>query len=94
MASKHSRPFMPGYGIAAETEGAGLLPWSFVEERMATAHNYWVSTAGPRGRMQRLFGDYGSKAPFISALVRDLAKDATWELTRRSAHTWKAGMRW
>lgn len=41
---KHSRPFMPGYGIMPATEGAGLLPWSFVEERMEKVRNYWIST--------------------------------------------------
>jgi len=49
MSTKHSRPFMPGYGIAAETDGVGLLPWAFVEERMVAAHNYWVCTSGPQG---------------------------------------------
>jgi len=27
-----------------------MLPWSFVEERMSTARNYWVATVGPAGR--------------------------------------------
>ncbi len=49
MKTKHSRPFMPGYGIVAACEGAGLLPWDFVAERMAAARNYWVSTAGAQG---------------------------------------------
>lgn len=43
-----SRPHMPGYGIAPESEGV-LLPWSFVEERMAKAHNYWISSTRPDG---------------------------------------------
>lgn len=47
---KVSRPHMPGYGVVGEKEGAGLLPWSFVEERMAKAHNYWIGTADPKGR--------------------------------------------
>lgn len=42
------RPHMPGYGIAAESEGV-LLPWSFVEERMASARNYWISSTRPDG---------------------------------------------
>jgi general stress protein 26 len=46
---KHSRPHMPGYGILPEKEGAGLLPWSFVEERMSAAHNYWISSTRPDG---------------------------------------------
>jgi hypothetical protein len=46
---RHSRPFMPGYGIVGEKEGGGLLAWDFVEQRMAAARNYWVSTAGAQG---------------------------------------------
>lgn len=41
---------MPGYGIVAETEGAGLLPWSFVEERMRASHNYWIASTRADGR--------------------------------------------
>jgi hypothetical protein len=40
---KIGRPkFHPGYAI--ETGDEGLLPWSFVEERLASAHNYWIVT--------------------------------------------------
>jgi hypothetical protein len=35
---------MPGYGIAAQDEGEGLLPWSWAEERLTQARNYFVST--------------------------------------------------
>ena len=45
---KRSRPHFPGYGIPAEEEG--MLPWSFVLERIATPRNYWVSTTRPDGR--------------------------------------------
>jgi general stress protein 26 len=47
---KASRPDMPGYGVVGENEGAGLLPWSFVEERMAAARNYWIASTKPDGR--------------------------------------------
>ncbi|MGH2581825.1 MAG: pyridoxamine 5'-phosphate oxidase family protein [Anaerolineales bacterium] len=50
MALQHSRPYMPGYGIVAESEGAGLLPWSFIEERMEDSHNYWIFSTRPDGR--------------------------------------------
>ena len=44
-----SRPHFPdGYGTPPGD--AGLLPWSFVEERMTQAKNYWVCTAQPDGR--------------------------------------------
>src|SRR3990172_5930037 len=45
-----SRPYMPGYGIQGPQEGDGLLPWTFVTERMAASHNYWINTTRPDGR--------------------------------------------
>jgi hypothetical protein len=45
-----SRPHMPGYGIVAQDEGGGLLPWSWAEERLARARNYFVTTVRPGGR--------------------------------------------
>ena len=47
---KASRPDMPGYGLLPEQEGAGLLPWSWAVERLASSHNYWVATTRPDGR--------------------------------------------
>jgi hypothetical protein len=48
---KASRPQMPkDYGIADPKKGKGLLPWSHVGERMASARNYWISTTRPDGR--------------------------------------------
>jgi PPOX class probable F420-dependent enzyme len=41
---------MPGYGIAGPDEGQGLLPWSWAEERLSRARNYWVVTTWPDGR--------------------------------------------
>ena len=43
-----SRPFMPGYGIAGPTEGLGLLPWPWAEERLVTSYRYWVISTGGR----------------------------------------------
>lgn len=37
-----------GYGIAKED--SGLLDWSFVDERMASSHNYWIATTRGDGR--------------------------------------------
>lgn len=42
------RPDTPGYGI--RPDGEGILPWSFVDERMANARNYWAATTRPDGR--------------------------------------------
>ena len=44
-----SRPQMPKqYGIPKDKKG--LLPWSYVSERMAEAKYYWVSTVDGEGR--------------------------------------------
>lgn len=48
--SRASRPYMPGYGVVGPTEGRGLLPWSWAEERLASSRNYWVVTLWPDGR--------------------------------------------
>jgi hypothetical protein len=40
---------MPGYGILDATEGRGLLPWRWAEERLAAAHNYFLATTRPDG---------------------------------------------
>ena len=42
------RPFMPDYGIAADT--GALLPWSWAEERLAESTNMWLATSGREGR--------------------------------------------
>lgn len=44
---KTTRPHIPQYGIPDHEEG--LLPWSFVTERLAKARNYWVATTRPDG---------------------------------------------
>jgi general stress protein 26 len=41
------RPVMPGYGVA--TDDAGLLPWSWAEQRLRDAHNYWLATTSADG---------------------------------------------
>lgn len=50
MPKKSDRPHMPGYGIQPPTPEAGLLEWSFVQEKMQAARNYWLATAGPDGK--------------------------------------------
>ncbi len=37
---------MPGYGITPAGDSEGVLPWSWAEERLTSAHNYWVATGG------------------------------------------------
>ncbi len=41
---------MPGYGILGPSEGSGLLPWAWAEQRLAASRNYWVVTLWPDGR--------------------------------------------
>jgi nitroimidazol reductase NimA-like FMN-containing flavoprotein (pyridoxamine 5'-phosphate oxidase superfamily) len=36
------------YGLRPEADG--LLAWDWVEERLATARNYWISSTRPDGR--------------------------------------------
>ena len=44
-----SRPKFPeSYGISEDPEGQ--LDWSWAEERLAGARNYWIVTAGEGGR--------------------------------------------
>jgi Pyridoxamine 5'-phosphate oxidase len=40
---------MPAYGLAAADAGEGLLPWSWAEDRLRDARNYWVSTVRENG---------------------------------------------
>ncbi len=42
------RPHVPGYGIPKNLKGT--LPWSFVQERMAKAQNYWICTSSRDAR--------------------------------------------
>jgi PPOX class probable F420-dependent enzyme len=44
-----ARPYMPGYGTLPATEGRGLLPWSWAEERLAGSHDFWLATVTPDG---------------------------------------------
>jgi general stress protein 26 len=37
----------PQYGVPAVADG--MLPWSWVEQRLEAAKNYWVATVGPDG---------------------------------------------
>lgn len=44
--SNADRPYIPGYDIPKSTDG--LLPWSYVQERMLNAINYWISTSNTK----------------------------------------------
>src|SRR5256885_17019072 len=47
---KATRPYMPGYGVLSETEGTGLLRWSWAETRLMNSRNYWLATVWPERR--------------------------------------------
>ncbi len=48
MEPQAKRPRMPAeYGVPSDTEN--LLPWSYVNERMATAKHFWLATVTPAG---------------------------------------------
>jgi hypothetical protein len=40
---------MPGYGLLGPEEGAGLLPWSWAEQRLRDSRDYWVATVRADG---------------------------------------------
>ena len=41
---------MPGYGLQDPQPEAGLLPWSFIQDWMAKAWNYWLASVTPDGQ--------------------------------------------
>ena len=50
-APRAERPLIPaGYGVPADGSGGELLPWSWAEERLVAARNYWICTTRPDGR--------------------------------------------
>ncbi len=49
-APRATRPYMPGYGIAAADGGQGLLPWDWAVERLSKGYTYWLCTTRPDGR--------------------------------------------
>jgi hypothetical protein len=63
---------MPGYGIARATEGRGLLPWSWAEERLTMSHDYWVATVAPAGRshLMPVWGVWLDDAWWFSSSLR------------------------
>ncbi len=71
-----SRPSFPGYGVPEDDDG--MLPWSWAEERLADAHNYWLATVGPHASpVWALWRDGGIvfSCGARSRKARDLARD-------------------
>ncbi len=42
------RPYMPGYGVPADTKG--LVPWSWARDRLDASRDYWLATVRPDAR--------------------------------------------
>jgi PPOX class probable F420-dependent enzyme len=63
-----SRPYMPGYGIVGPTEGTGLLPWSWAEERLVRSHDYWLATIRPDGgpHVMPVWGTWHDRSAWFS----------------------------
>jgi hypothetical protein len=40
----------PGYGVPTDGSGAEVLPWSWAEDQLAQARNYWICTTRRDGR--------------------------------------------
>jgi PPOX class probable F420-dependent enzyme len=87
-----SRPYMPGYGIAAAAEGGGLLPWSWAAERLSTSRNYWVASVWPDGRPHAMpvWGMWDDAVLWFSSSAesrkaRNLAADARCCVTTEDA---------
>ena len=45
---KASRPFAPGYGLSEDEKG--LLPWTWVAEKMSDCRTFWIATVHPSNR--------------------------------------------
>jgi general stress protein 26 len=76
------RPHMPGYGIAPDDGGRGLLPWSWAHERLVAARGYWVATVGgdARPHLAAVWGLWSDGALYVSTggrsrKARDLARN-------------------
>src|SRR5205814_2209208 len=68
----------PGYGVP--DDAGGMLPWSWAEGRLASAHNYWVATAGPGPHASPVWGLWQGGGFLFSCgqrsrKARDLAQD-------------------
>ncbi len=62
---------MPGYGIS--TDPAGLLPWTWAQERIERSHGYWLATVNATGE------------PHLAALWAVWFDDALWFSTARGS---------
>jgi PPOX class probable F420-dependent enzyme len=71
-----------GYGVPTDASGAELLPWSWAEEQLTQARNYWVCTTRADGRPHAVpvWGVWADDAVWFgtspdSAKGRNMARD-------------------
>jgi Pyridoxamine 5'-phosphate oxidase len=83
---------MPGYGTKGPTEGRGLLPWSWAQERLTKSHDYWVATARSDGRphLMPVWAVWDDGAVWFSSSVgsrkaRNLASDGRCSIATDNA---------
>jgi hypothetical protein len=88
-----SRPHMIDYGTLPATEGTGLLPWSWAEERLAASHDYWIGTTWPDGRphISPVWGIWRDGAVWFSCgpnsrKARNLARDPRCSVATDNAY--------
>jgi nitroimidazol reductase NimA-like FMN-containing flavoprotein (pyridoxamine 5'-phosphate oxidase superfamily) len=49
---KASRPFAPGYGIVGSKGGKGLLPWTWVANKLKACRTFWLATVREIGNAE------------------------------------------
>src|SRR5579872_122099 len=88
-----SRPYMPGYGTKPPDEGTGLLPWSWAEEQLNAANNYWVASNGADGQphVSPVWGVWDGKDLVFSCATtsrkaRNLAADSRCTVAAEDAY--------
>jgi PPOX class probable F420-dependent enzyme len=84
---------MPGYGIGGPTDGTGLLPWSWAEQRLTASHDYWVATVHADGRphVMPVWGVWDGEAFWFSSSpgsrkARNLRRDPRATVTTDNAN--------
>src|SRR5262245_9122750 len=92
MRIEASRPHMPNYGLLGPSEGRGLLPWSWAEQRLRDGRNYWLSTVSAAGRPHAMavWGVWHADAFFFSTdgdsrKAHNLRRDPRCTLTSEGA---------
>jgi hypothetical protein len=83
---------MPDYGVLAEHDGTGLIPWSWAEGQVRSSLSFWLATRWPDGRphVMPVWAAYDGDALCVSGglhsrKVRNLLIDPRCVLTTEDA---------